>query len=418
MNTETCHCEECGEEFPNMEDGNIYCSDCGDRCSDCGEEFLKEKLTTNADGQMICEECLDESYFYCEDCGKWHYMGDSAMYSYNDTYLCGKCYDYNYITCEDCGVVVRYNESYINGNDDRICEHCYENDYFCCDDCGGIFHNDYYGNDGYCQNCERERSSHSDYVHNYSYTPSTYFHGDNKLPFYGMELETDNYRDKENAAEQLSDISECEDQFYMKEDGSLSNDGIEIVFHPRTCQAWLDYDLKTLVKTVRRHGGKSFDATGNSCGIHIHRSKKDLSIVSLTKLTLFFGKCAHEITKLAQRKSDYASFEFFEDNASHGKCLTYGCIKKSGHKAERYQAINFQNNQTIEFRIFKGTLKEESIYAYIAFCDYVTSYCKASLLSDMLDGDKLWKGFMGYVKLQKGTMADNFRTYLKTKELI
>jgi hypothetical protein len=42
---------------------------------------------------------------------------------------------------------------------------------------------------------------------------------------------------------------------------------------------------------------------------------------------------------------------------------------------DRYEAVNLQNSNTIEFRLFKGTLKGESVYKALEFCDAIIAYC-------------------------------------------
>ena len=104
-----------------------------------------------------------------------------------------------------------------------------------CEDCGEVY---YYENGEYINDCciaiiapiTTEIVSCL-----YSHKPKPIFFGnDTSDGYYGVELEIDNGNDRENAAE---DIQALGDHIYLKEDGSLSFAGFEIVTHPVT----LDY---------------------------------------------------------------------------------------------------------------------------------------------------------------------------------
>jgi hypothetical protein len=272
-----------------------------------------------------------------------------------------------------------------------------------------VFHNEDYGGNGCCESCQEERPN----LHDYGYKPTPEFHGIHN-PYYGIELETDNYNDVCAAAEILKNISNGEDDFYLKEDGSLSDAGIEIVFHPRNFGSWQEFDLQNILSTVTDNGGKSFNTS--NCGLHIHRSNRDLSTVTKIKLILFFGYCSEQIQTLAQRKSDFASFSTFKGIPDKNVC--YKTVKDGGCNRSRDQAINFLNRDTIEFRVFKGTLKLTTIMAYLSFCHYVVEFCKRTLLFEFIDGGSLWGKFVKNLVCQKGGAVVNLWKYLSDKNLM
>jgi hypothetical protein len=70
---------------------------------------------------------------------------------------------------------------------------------------------------------------------------------------------------------------------------------------------------------------------------------------------------------IAQRNSDQWS-KYSEKRLADGN-------KKD---VSRYQAVNLLNDETIEFRIFKGTLKQTSLFSAIEFCEAIVSYCEPS----------------------------------------
>jgi hypothetical protein len=399
-------CEECGEEFTISPHGNQpVCNDCIDKycqCNNCSNWF-KDNDTP------YCDECLPE-FSLCGNCDTWHLFEELNHIECERKYVCDSCLKMNYFVCADCGEIYPDHESTETAHNNMICNSCYSSSYFCCEECDAIYHVDDYGGDGYCNSCYRENPQ----LHEYSYKPTPIFHGLHN-PYYGIELETDLYNDVCSAAENLTGIDYTESDFYLKEDGSLSDDGIEIVFHPRNFKSWQEFDFQKILTTVKDYGGKSFLAY--SCGLHIHRSNRDLSTVTKIKLILFFGFCSEQIIKLSQRHSpDFAKFNLFKDMPSKDIC--YKSMKKGDHAKERFQAINFENRDTIEFRVFKGTLKLSTIMAYLAFSHYVVEFCKETLLHEFIDGSSLWSKFIENLKSQKGEAATNLCDYLKNKDLI
>jgi hypothetical protein len=171
--------------------------------------------------------------------------------------------------------------------------------------------------------------------------------------------------------------------------------------------------MQPILTTVTKNGGKSFKT--RTCGLHIHRSNKDLSTVTKIKLILFFGFCSEQIITLAQRRTDFARFTPFTEIPDKGVC--YKVIKKGEHAEERFQAINFRNKETIEFRVFKGTLKLSTIMAYLEFCHYVVEFCKGTLLYEFIEGNTLWTKFIQSISDKNKLGIDNLLEYLKNKEL-
>ena len=52
-------------------------------CCDCEEEYQIEELENSPQGDLVCEYCISENYFWCDMCGD----GDNRDYGYwSDTY--------------------------------------------------------------------------------------------------------------------------------------------------------------------------------------------------------------------------------------------------------------------------------------------------------------------------------------------
>ena len=78
----------------------------------------------------------------------------------------------------------------------------------------------------------------------------------------------------------------------------------------------------------------------------------------------------------------------------------------------RYQGINLENQNTIEFRIFRGTLKLNTFIATLQFVDCICRYSKSMRLSDIytVGWSDLFSG--------KDELYPELIDYLKSKNLI
>jgi hypothetical protein len=178
------------------------------------------------------------------------------------------------------------------------------------------------------------------------------------------------------------------DDIYCKHDGSL-DDGVEIVTHPAT----IDYHCNQLEWSALISIARSYDFTSHSCGtcgLHVHVSRMGLGYddnhrdLTIAKIMLFFERNWDNIVKFS-RRSNYALEHWAKRVA-----LNYtdadtedDLIEKSkAFDCDRYTAINLTNRKTVEFRIFRGTLKKTTLLASIQFVDVLVNKCKDTSLND------------------------------------
>ena len=76
----------------------------------------------------------------------------------------------------------------------------------------------------------------------------------------------------------------------------------------------------------------------------------------------------------------------------------------------RYKAINLCNSHTVEFRIFRGTLKQNTILASIQWIDTLIKYCHETQLKDLFNVS--WSDIFG------NTGHVELTNYLKQRNLI
>ena len=109
-------------------------------CCSCGETFKDYQLTQIAD-ELLCQDCLEESYFQCIDCEEWHDKDDTyTVYEEGVAYIvCEDCMHANYIMCEDCEQMHHRNDVLSTHDDRVICNDCFADNYFLCDDCEEIY---------------------------------------------------------------------------------------------------------------------------------------------------------------------------------------------------------------------------------------------------------------------------------------
>jgi hypothetical protein len=233
-----------------------------------------------------------------------------------------------------------------------------------------------------------------------------------------VELETDVYRDRGAGLKALVELDADEDHFFSKSDGSLHN-GLEIVFHPRSIDSWFEGDtlklLSRVVGAVQVGGGKSFNT--DTCGIHVHRENGDIDSDLTSSLLFFFRQCQEQIEKVAQRNElAYASFGFVKGviTKKHAKDLVF----RDRHKQARYQCINFENRHTIEFRVFKGTLRVVTFLCYVSFCHYIVEFLKKVEINESCVQHP-WTIFTIWLQNQPSCKPlDALKTYLDKKGIL
>lgn len=216
------------------------------------------------------------------------------------------------------------------------------------------------------------------YIHSHDYIPDKF--NFNKLSdeeelYMGVELEVDCGGEDSNIAKQSIDIvNQKSEIIYCKHDGSLRN-GFEIVSHPCTYEYYKTIGYEKLFKFLVGKGYKSHDVS--TCGLHVHINRKYFGDNKLTqdlcisKLLYIFEKFWDKVEVVARRKSNgYAKRFYLNDDES-----PIDLYVKS-KDATKYGAINLQHKNTIEIRIFKGTLKYETFIYTLEFVKKIAKLVK------------------------------------------
>ena len=335
-------------------------------CADCGE-VLDEEEFFNTDTERVCVTC-SENYYYCDKCREIECV-DSCTW-YNEEVYCQNCSDMFLFVCDDCGIIEHIDNMTTTYNNARVCDSCIDRNYFFCDFCS-----DYFRMNDSC-NCEEEEAAEEeecDCLRQYSYKPQPNFFGKtNRDEFYGIELECETTN--KNRSEAVSNVVDLlgDNYIYIKKDASLDADnGYEIVTHPAT----YDYHIQNICEQVNKISKHSTSYKSGNCGIHIHVSRKyigenrESENITIGKLLFFFANNEAFIETIAQRSA--CSWSIIDQKSDIVKKI------KCQSSSERYRAINLKNKNTIEFRIFRGTLKQSSFIKNLQFVKTIIDFCKS-----------------------------------------
>lgn len=405
MNMSTCyHCGCTGEELfeLNVNGETIeVCADCAEtlgfvRCSECGEWIDERDALTTEDGDVICESCYEDDFFTCEDCGAIVRCDDGVTVNPNtraERMVCSCCAE-DYTPCDDCEELFSSSYLYTDCNGNAVCHHCYDwHDWRTCERCGCLISDDDANWDDeneayYCDDCHSSMASNR-HFHDYYYkpTPELKFRSSEKShPYdapsiltFGVELEVDCGDDHLELAEELDEMGE---PIYMKHDGSLGSEGVEIVTHPCSL-AYHQYELRwaEIARVCKSRGFKSHDA--RTCGLHIHVGREqmgnnyDSRRRTAGNLVILTSKLWEELVKFSRRTSGQLSDWASRPNIELDCEFTDSELTDMALRTEydgRYQACNLCNGSTVEFRIFRGSLKRNTIIASIQLVSNLTKY--------------------------------------------
>jgi hypothetical protein len=260
----------------------------------------------------------------------------------------------------------------------------------------------------YCASCYDEVCG---AIEDYSYKPEPVFYGKDSM-FLGVELEIDEGGKDNCNAERIKDIANIrKEHIYIKSDGSL-DDGMEIVSHPMTLKYHMNtMDWESVMHTAIDLHYRSHQTS--TCGLHVHVNRsafgddEDEQEEIISKILYFVEKHWNEIFKFSRRSKSKMN----RWSARYGFEKTGAEIldkaKTSGNG--RYSAINLCNYKTIEFRLFRGTLKYNT---FIATLQLVSEICNVALSMSEEEIENLsWSDFV------KEICYSELIQYLKEREL-
>lgn len=453
MEQKKYYCADCGRELTeeDLQDcmrgedthGNyIYvCEDCADNwveCDDCGclispaeQKTCMHGRDTYDDEIFVCGDC-EQYYDYCAECGRLIYRDDMVYSEDDEEYFCQDCADELLFYCDHCETYhsIKHNDKhcvYSHGREETWCDSCVDDDAFYCEGCAYWYDRSYYNyytdryGNCYCSDCWEENGYGRDY------RISCYHdHHDDDLTWYGKIQERwkgyvkdggkrfhINYGNHRGIGFELevddgSDFSSCiddieyavGDRVYFEEDGSLSYEGgFEIISQPHTVEAfWKAKDKwAKMLKYIRQNGFKSHDA--GTCGLHVHFSREMFGStdykqkLAIAKIINFMEYYKDDIFSISRRREMGQWCNWYGiDTDLTKKAINYCYEIASSRSNGRYYAVNTSNFETIEFRLFRGTLNEKSFFASFDFLINIVNNARNIKWADCHNVEKWLKG--------------------------
>lgn len=348
------YCNYCEKEVENWVevDGDFYCQDCLDKldniiyCEDCGEYHYDDNMVYIEDAQeCVCRSCARYGdYFMCHDCGEW-YTSDYANSCYNgDFYVCDRCRDnYTYVEC--CDTYICNDDTYYSEEDD-----CY-----------------------YCEQHYHEDKDIYDY-HGFSNWEKQTLENENPPFCIGFELEVENtHRDYGN--DDLARFAKNTYPVICSRDGSIDY-GFEIVSHPLSYNYIVENQdkLKTMLSGLQEKGCESHNP--GTCGLHFHVTHPHNDDI-IDRIILIMETYKQELIAFSRRTSSQIAewCKFLSDVKEGEDCKSLYFIKKNKETSTRYMALNLTNYNTIEFRLFRGTLNFDTFMASVELVNNIMTLC-------------------------------------------
>lgn len=348
-------------------------------------DWLRERNSAYKIGNArFTSTLLIEGQQHCDNCKEEFWLNNDA----DDYFDCDYCES---LTHND-------NSGWWNGT--RYCQNCIDNNVYDCRECGVTRWD---GDDHYCEDDDDEDES---LIHSYSYRPSPFFFGEGKYHF-GFELEVEARGNGRYDGAQIAQTT-LGGHAYLKEDGSLS-DGFEIVSHPHTLEKYhQEFNWDVLTK-LQSQGYRSWNT--RTCGLHVHVSRTAFgdintpwhySLSSGVKSQIILKRQAHElrfmkliydnqrqVERIAGRSNN--NYATFQDKGNLVRKV------KEGYQGNgRYSAINTDNDDTIEVRVFKGSLRKERVLSAIEFVHASIEYTRNIKVTNK-NHALSWLKFTGYV---------------------
>ncbi|MBP5135709.1 MAG: amidoligase family protein [Paludibacteraceae bacterium] len=320
----------------------------------------------------------------CSDCGEYVAASYSTYIDSNDTWVCDQCRDNGgYVRCVECDDWLHPNDAYWY-DDNAYCSCCYDE---LNRDGGGLI-KDYH----YHKGTWRKYFAASEVEHTHTF---------------GFELETQRCDNVNDTAYETDAWSQKHGNvLVMEHDGSL-DDGVEIISNPMSYRYWaqIEEDFKRLLDNLADVGTRAWDG-GCETGFHIHLSRS------------FFKNKQHLGAFMAFIAMNYARIEELAGRCANSYC--YGPwdwsysrrqiidrLKREGalmrpmlfeqlanaDQDQRYDSINLYNDNTVELRMFRASLKYDRLNSYIRFALQAVAFAEHIMHGDV---EPTWSNFLEY----------------------
>ncbi len=267
---------------------------------------------------------------------------------------------------------------------------------------------------GLCRDCIRyyhNQCNNPVAIHPYNYKPPALFSGDGPL-YLGVELEVDRGRKNKvshsweenprNILDPLGVLSQDNSLFYLKRDGSLRA-GFELVTHPCSLSYHqASFPWPEVLEELRRVGLQSHNT--ETCGLHIHASRKGFGRtrkrqeVVLGRLVMLWNRHWWRYAQMSRRR--VVELRWCAPNREAADVVEEDMVemleqvKKPGDRAVAINTLPWDQEdsrkETVEFRLFKGTLNHTSLMAALEIVHHSITLCQSAEWPKVIKGK--WSG--------------------------
>lgn len=212
------------------------------------------------------------------------------------------------------------------------------------------------------------QSYHSSRSNGWNIIDSPWFRSHRRAFGVELEVETPNMN-ANHAAGKVHDLlnpgGSLGEYCYFERDGSIG-EGFELITQPAGLDIHRDKMGLFLKDAEVKRGMRSHE--GGRCGLHIHVGRQYVTQAQIYRIQAFLNDVRNEalVKRIARRYSN----SYCRMKPELSKLSPEG-----KHTRERYEALNVTNSNTIEFRIFRGSLRYESVMAALEFVNALMNFC-------------------------------------------
>ena len=353
-------------------------------CEDCDKAFPIDEMHDGISDDLdrcVCNSCGEsENYFYCDGHERWEDNRWRNTYYVNGLGDCCSDFVADYChSCYECGEVwldddttapIEYSEEVGS----YVCSSCWDED----EHGANPFNPNHYGDIEASTRslgmvCGYHSSSHTrlkttflpDIVDGEKSYPDE---KTNLISGFELEIHNNGSNPTSDAALWVSEQLNADEPYVVFEDDCTISPGMEMISRPASCAEHMRrFDKLTECCAELVHRGFN-SHNSNMCGLHIHLNKK------------YFGNSASKI-ELAEAKFLYIFLKNWENmvrfsrrsrfnwcrKTYKGEGTTYKDLVKGSAARGHGTAINLQNRNTIEIRLWRGTLNPETLKATFKF---------------------------------------------------
>lgn len=234
------------------------------------------------------------------------------------------------------------------------------------------------------------------YIHQFNYVPKYIKHfmpgeSEDTTLLLGAEIEVGGNNNISSDNDKNSTVKKCiqimngsdsdeENLIYSTHDST-----VQIEFDTMPCS--LEFhknkmNYREMFEYLDKEGYKGHDC--KTAGLHIHANRSYLgkSRISqelvISKILYILEKFNDEICVIARRDNEYSEF-VGSKKEENSLVELYGKYKDHGKRA----ALNLQHKDTIEFRMFKSTLKYETFILTLEFVKDIIDYAKSASIEEI-----------------------------------